>query len=361
MSKLEPKYTLFDSVAEMLAPETLSQLLSTTVTRVDRQPMNGHLGVAGGQLSYVDTNAGRLVLKQMSSASDWIMFASGDEQCRAVRLWQYGLLDQLRPHLEHKIVACSRDNTGWAILMHDLTGHVFTWDKPMGVKLVPACLDALARLHATFWNHPHLNDLHLGLCDTAKRLDITAPALAQKQDSQQRGALPDGIRGGWEMMGELLGSDVFAQMRNLIEKPSRLFETLNRYPYTLVHGDYRAENLGCLKSGTWIALDWQIATRSLMTIDLAWFTRGASVGRAMGQALAISYYRGRLEVYLNMRFDDTEWQAMIDLGFLVDALWATCLRAYFSKHSNMPEDRLWNEIAVKQCNQNVRDALRWLQ
>ena len=124
MSKLpEPKYTLFDSVDEMLIPEALSVLLSQPVTRVDCQPMNGHSGLAGGQLSYVDTNAGRLVLKRMSIASDWIMFASDDQLCRSVTLWQYGLLDQLRPHLEHKIIACSHDNADWAILMEDLTGQ----------------------------------------------------------------------------------------------------------------------------------------------------------------------------------------------------------------------------------------------
>jgi hypothetical protein len=360
MSNLKPIYILFDSLEQMLAPETLSELFSKPVARVDCRPMNGHSGFAGSQLSYVDTNAGRLVLKQMSIASDWLMFASADEQCRAVRLWQYGLLDQLCPHLEHQIIACSRDQDGWAILMHDLTGHVFTWDKLMDVKLVPAFLDALARLHATFWNHPHLNDLNLGLCDTAKRLGLTSPALAQKQNSQQRGVLPDWIRGGWEVMAELLDSDVFAQMRNLIENPSRLFETLSRYPYTLVHGDYRAENLGYLKSGPPVAFDWQIAARSLMTIDLAWFTYRGSVRDVMGQAPAISYYRGRLEAYLNMRFDDTEWRAMIDLGFLLDALWATCFAAYWCKHSDTPEDRLWHEMTVKQRNQQVRDALRWL-
>ena len=51
MSNLEPRYTLFDSVEEMLAPETLSELLSKPVTRVSWRPMNGHSGLAGGQLS----------------------------------------------------------------------------------------------------------------------------------------------------------------------------------------------------------------------------------------------------------------------------------------------------------------------
>ncbi len=59
------------------------------------------------------------------------------------------------------------------------------------------------------------------------------------------------------------------------------------------------------------------------------------------------------------KFDDAEWQAMNDLGFLVDALWATCFAAYRYRHSDTPEDRLWYELAVKQRNRQVRDALRW--
>jgi Phosphotransferase enzyme family len=360
ITKLEPKYALFDSLEQMLAPETLSGLLSRTVTRVACRPMIGHLGVAGGQLDYIDTNVGRYVLKRMSLEFDWVMFSTDDQECRAVRLWQYGLLDQLCPHLEHKIMACSRNKDGWAIFMRDLTEHIFTWDKPMAPQLAPAFLDSLARLHAAFWNDPRLNDLDLGLCDTAKRLDLTSPALAQKQISQRRGVLPDWIRGGWEVMEELLDPDVFAQMRRLLENPVPLFEMLDHYPYTLLHGDYRAANLGYLKQGHPIIFDWQLAARSLMTIDLAWFANQREVHDVMGHARAISYYRGRLETYLNAKFDDAEWQAMIDLGFLVDALCATCFAAYWCKHSDTPEDRLWHEMTVKQRNQQVRDALRWL-
>ena len=53
MTHLEPKHTLFDSVEQMLVPETLSKLLAEPVIRVKVEPMNGHSGLAGGQLSYV--------------------------------------------------------------------------------------------------------------------------------------------------------------------------------------------------------------------------------------------------------------------------------------------------------------------
>jgi hypothetical protein len=131
LKQIEAKHDLFDSVEEMLSPETLSKLLSKPVSRVECQPMNGHSGLAGGQISYVDTNIGRMVLKQMSVRYDWMMFSSEDHQCRSVALWQYGLLDQIHPQVEHEIIGCARDGEGWAILMNDLTGCVYSWDKPI--------------------------------------------------------------------------------------------------------------------------------------------------------------------------------------------------------------------------------------
>jgi len=358
MLNLDTKYTLFDSVEEMLAPETLSELLTRSVTRVACHPMNGHSGLAGGRLSYVNTNLGRFVIKQMSIDSDWIMFASADEQCRSVRLWEYGLLDQLRPHLEHKIIACARDNNGWAILMYDLTGHVYSWEKPMDPDHVPVFLDRLARLHATFWNDPRLSDPGLGLCDMTRLLDQSSLPMAQKHVNLSIGVIPEWVRGGWEVMEELLDRDAFTHLKSLTENPQPLFDALSRYPYTLLHGDYRAENLA--HPDRPVAFDWQEATYSLMTIDLAWFVKQAYVSNTLGQRSAIDYYRTRLEAYLDRPFDDAEWQTMIDLGHLVDALRSTCFAAYWSIHSDTPEGQLWEENVVKQRNQQVRDAMRWL-
>lgn len=361
MPNLEPKYTLFDSVEQMLAPERLGKLLSQPITHVEIQPLNGHSGLAGGRLSYVNTDTGRLVLKQMSIHSDWVMFASNDQVCRSVTLWQYGLLDQLQPHMQHKIIACSRDGQGWAILTHDLTGYCYAWDKPMAPELVTAFLDVLAGIHATFWNDPCLHDEFLGLCDTVNIIDQTSPIKAKKHQGQNMGVLPGWIRGGWEVMEELLEPDVFRQMLRLIESPQPLVEALSRYPHTLLHGDYRAENLAY--HGTPVIIDWQEATHSLMTIDLAWFVKNGYVRETIGQVQAVSYYRNRLETYLDQQFEDIEWQAMLALGYLVDALRATCFSAYWYKQhaiANNIKDRDDLEQEVKIRNQQVRDALRWI-
>ena len=319
MSTLEPTYTLFDSVEQMLAPETLARLLAKPITRVECQPMNGHAGLAGSRLSYVDTDARRFVLKRMSMAIDWIMFVTEDNQGRSVRLWQYGLLDQLLPHVGHNIIASAHDGMGWAILMDDLTGKIHTWED-FPSRLVPVVLDALARIHATFWNDSRLHDARLGLGHSGTFLNHYYKA--QNYTGDAMGVIPHWVKDGWEAMADLLDANVFRQMVALHENPEPLLAALNRFPTTLLHGDYRAENLAY--TGNTIAIDWQQASCSLMTVDLAWITKHGYVQDVMSREEAIAYYRERLEIHLNQQFDDTDWQAMVDLGYAVDALSSTC-------------------------------------
>ena len=48
------------------------------------------------------------------------------------------------------------------------------------------------------------------------------------------------------------------------------------------------------------------------------------------------------------------------LGNLAHVLFITCYHAYFSQHSDNPEHRRYYEMVVKERNQQVRAALRWL-
>lgn len=354
----EAKYTLFESVQEMLQPDTLSTLLSQPVSSVEQRPMSNHNGMAGGRLSYVVTDAGRLVLKCMSIDSDWLMYASDDRHGRSVTLWQYGLLDRLRPHLEHRTIACAKDNEGWAILMHDLSAGVFAWDQSRAVNVFPKFLDALARMHATFWNDPVLLEDRIGLSDHTRLLSGTSPQVARNHPGTTKSPIPVLVVEGWEIMEDLMDQDVFEQMHKLIEDPRPLFAAVDRYPYTLIHGDFRDANLAVMPPERLVAFDWQQAARSLMTIDLAWFFNEEATRSPRSQVHR--YYRERLETYLQQRFDDERWQAMIDLGYLFDALRITSIQAYVSKINEDPEIRSLHKKSVLVRNQQVRNALRWL-
>lgn len=355
MSILEPKHALFGSIEQMLTPECLSKLVSQQITGVYRHSMDGHAGLAGGQLTYVDTDIRRFVLKQMSVDTDYIMYASDDQQCRSATLWEYGLLDQLRPHMEHKILACCRDGDGWAILMEDLTGHAYKGHSPPPEQ-IPVFLDSLARFHAKFWNDHRLQDRRLGLCTPAVFFEIFHLPLREEHKNLSIGVLPDWIRGGWEVMSELLDPETYVQITTLLNNPKPLLEALDRYPFTLLHGDYRADNLAYVECP--VIIDWQQAAYSLMTIDLAWFTLAKS---AMEIDRLNAYYRKCLEVHLGHQFDDGDWQAMLILGYAVNALRAIGFFAFFYRSDEDQEIKNDDERIVKQQGQRVIDVIRWLE
>jgi hypothetical protein len=360
IQQVEAKYHVFDSLEEMLTPEILSDLLSCPVRWVDCQPMTDHNGLGGSQLSHVNTNAGRLVLKQMLFDSDFIMFSTDDRRCRSVTLWQYGLLDRLLPYVEHRIIACAKDDSGWAILMEDLSQGMFGETfMPFPFEHLTVFLDRLARLHATFWNDPQLNAPRLGISVPENRISFTSPVIASSSLNKDRGPIPKRVTLGWEIMETLFDHDVYTSLRQLTETPKPLLDAINRCPFTLIHGDYRAANLAYLKPDHYIAFDWQLAARSLMTVDLIWFTKKNYFKNDVIREQGRDYYRRQLETNLGIRFPDLEWQKMMDLGILVDAF-TKCFPAYLSKHVPEPEARAAFENEVKETNQPVRAALRWL-
>ncbi len=355
MSELNAIHTVFASVDEMLAPEKLEELLVKSVTRVDCRPMDGHFGLAGAQLYYVETDAGRLVLKRMSSAYDWIMVVTDDHQGRSVRLWEYGLLDQLTPNIEHMIVACSRDGDGWAIVMRDLANACCDpSDLPQGY--VTVFLDALAKIHATFWNDPRLEDPHLGLAEPGAVFNFLN--LAKGHTGSSHGIVPEVVRIGWNVLEKFLDKKVFRHMVAIHDDPKTFINALTRYPSTLLHGDFRAENLALSK--TPVVLDRQAAARSLMTIDLAWHTRQLHIVPGADPTAAVEYYRRRLEHYRGRHIEDDQRQAIVDIGFAVDALFATCFDAYFSVQDPDLRIRALHENIVIDRTSLIANSLRWL-
>jgi len=147
-------------------------------------------------------------------------------------------------------------------------------------------------------------------------------------------------------------------MLELVENPTPLLKAIEHLPVTLVHGDYRPENLAF--TDHYIVLDWQLATCSLMTIDLAWFTRSIGTRDFLDRKDAIQSYRQFLEAHLNQQFEDMEWQAMVDLGYAVIALRTACLLANWHKFEENPDTREYIIRLIKKQGQMVMDATHWL-
>ena len=359
------KYKLFPNIKEMLVPETLSELEAQPIKSVRCLPFDTQLSRSGSRLLTVETNNNRgprYVLKRSSPDWDWIMRTSEDHHCRSVTLWQSGLLDRLRPEIEHSVVACATDGDGWAILMHDVSDNLTPWDQPLSPADNELFLAAMATQHATFWEAPELTDPELGLCNLPAAIQCLSPIRCRDELKQPSGFLSR-VYTAWELVPELFEPDVTDILRQLITKPQPLCDALARYPQTLLHGDVQLSNRGLVRGAQQqvIMLDWQLAAVGPATLDFVWHL-GTKLGTHLpiAKEAAIECYRRHLAHLLGDRFDLTQWQPLLDLGFLAALVRYQCAMVLMVKY---PQNRLMRICAPGELawwSERVRAAVKWL-
>jgi len=360
------KYELFGSIEEMLAPETLSKLTGISINQVRCRTME-HNGASGSQLMTVEADSNpttyRYVLKRLSKSIDWLMVASEDHMCRSVTLWQSGFLDQLRPDIDHAILACARDGDGWSILMRDISDSLIITMSPYTSAQVHILSEALSALHATFWEHPALEDPAIGLCDISGMLRTLSPENA-RQHHQDSGSpdWTDWIINCKELLLEMVSSDVADVLGALQDNPQPLIRAMGSGPRTLLHGDFQDRNLGLPPDGgsQSVLFDWALAGYGLPTVDLGWFLDKVILRSEVRQDVAINNYRQCLERRLDKRFQDDLWQRWQELGRLTHILRLGFVIAWLSTQAETEEQRTtWKRI-VDGYNDPVRAALKWL-
>jgi len=360
------EHPLYPSIAAMLAPEALSEIAGQPIAAVECLPFEpAGFSASGSRLLAVRTNGGngpRYVLKQMSLEWDWIMRATDDRHCRSVSVWQRGLLDRL-PGIAHAIVAGARDRASCALLMCDISDTLFLEDVVFSVEDNAHFLDAMAALHATFWESAALNDLRLGLCSLRHRYSCFAPAVLRGEiDSPEQ--ITQGLLKGWDLLDTLIAPDAAAPIRKLLEDPQPLCDALARYPQTLVHGDWRAANLGVLRDARpqVALLDWQFVGRAPPAVDLAWYIGLNLVCMPIDIETAIACYRDSLAQYLGDRFAIDWWEPQLALALLGNFVQFGC-------HHMMKAAGYWEDDPVKRAgwraaldwwSERIREGVRWL-
>jgi hypothetical protein len=251
------------------------------------------------------------------------MRVTKDYRCRSVTLWQSGLLDRLKPAVEHGIVACSKDGAGWAILMRDLTPALLPMEQTLSTMDNERLLDAMAAMHAAYWNAPELADSVLGLCSLRNVFQSLSPETLRQELNTENGAVRAQVE-GWEQLFaqvEPERAEVANTLHQLIVDPQPLCNALARYPQTLMHGDSQVSNLGIDRtqpSGA-VMLDWQLAAVAPPTLDLFWYMGCEQISSALWDP-SIEYYRRQLVTHLGQRFDEGDWQPMLDLGRLAQLM-----------------------------------------
>ncbi len=356
-------HELYHSVDELLAPENLTKLTGSQLKYIRCLPMEG--GLSGSSLLRIEADCTdgtrRFVLKRMASQRDWIMAASNDHHCRSVTLWQSGLLDRLQPTIAHTILAGAHDATGWAMLMDDVSPTLMS-NRPYTANEVYLLLNALATVHATFWEAAELTEPTLGLCNHQQVLDVFTSATGRRFPATIC-PVSKALVEGWSLLQELIAPDVIDVLDRLYRDPQPLCNALAHYPKTLVHGDYRGPNLGIeWSSAPQIMLfDWQLAACSAATVDLAWFFSGHNVLFAsVAPDVAIDYYRQQLAEQLGKRFDDDWWQPLLALGQLTNVLRRACLKAWAAINHTDETYRANERKMLDIYSDQVRTAVQWL-
>ncbi len=235
-----------------------------------REPMKTADSLSSASFERVVIEGEPYVVKHLSTAADWIMRATGDVACRPLWVWRTGLLDTLPDCLDPLIVDVAHDSqTGvTTLLMPDVEGYLV----PEGSVVLPLqqhhrFLDHMGALHAAFWNW----DGPAALTPMANRYTALVPLTGEvERDLGHTGGVPSMLESAWQQLAAIspeMGADAVAITAN----PGLLVDALDKTPMTLIHGDWKAGNLGSHPDGRTILLDWQWPGRAAGCVDLGWY------------------------------------------------------------------------------------------
>lgn len=365
-------HALFASIDELLAPATLSRLAGQRITSARAQPLHADFAKSGSRVLLVETNEGRgprFVVKRVAAAWDWLMRATDDHYCRSVTLWQHGIFDRMPHEIEHAVLACAHDPSlepgqgdGWAILMHDRSATLVT-NRRFSVADNQVFLDAMAAMHATFWEDETLLNAALGLCGLPRVYGMFAPQTGQREAGGPD-EIPRRILEGWELALTLVEPDVARVVEALLADPQPLCAALSRYPVTLIHGDWRHANQGLsITNGApcVVLLDWQLAAVGPPSVELGRYLGANSALLPGAKEDSLAWYRQQLAQRLGPRFSDAWWQPQLALGLLggfVQDGWAIALKAT-TWHIGADAREHWR-ADLRWWSERVRAGERWL-
>lgn len=156
--------------------------------------------------------------------------------------------------------AVSEDGASYFVLMEDEGGHRVV-DQIEGMEIADAerAVDELALWHAEFWGD-------------AERFVETGAAVSLA-DPIYLAVLPVVFAEGWEKVSSLM--DVEPAIANVAprwaEAMPAMLATLSTSPTTVIHGDYRADNIFFAADGRTVLLDFQLTGLGSPSYDLAYF------------------------------------------------------------------------------------------
>ena len=319
----------------------LEELLATASSR---QPWVPEDTKSGARFERVVIGGDRYVLKYQDPRDDWLLRATADPGRRYVLLWERGLLARLPEVIDHAVVACTFDDGVGRVLLRDVTDQLLPPGRPLSAHQHARFLDHMAAMHAAFWGWHD----DVGLTPLATRYLVFSPTVARAEAARGSSAIVPRLMGeGWAKLPE--ASPRLADLiLPLLDDPSLLVAALEGMPHTLVHGDWKAANLGTHADGRTVLLDFgEVPGEASPIADLSWYLALNADLLPETKDEAIATYRAALERHGVSTSD--WWDAAVALellGAMVQFGWEKALGGHGS------EMAWWEARAV--------EGARWL-
>ncbi|MGH3763991.1 MAG: hypothetical protein ACRDTX_02370 [Pseudonocardiaceae bacterium] len=223
---------------------------------------------SGARFERVVIDGQRYVLKYQDPRDDWLLRASGDPGERYVRLWEEGLLGRMPDVIDPAVVAGSFARGVGMVLLRDVTAQLLPPGRPFSTGQHTRFVDHMAAMHASFWGWRD----EVGLTPLATRYLMFSPTVATAEAALGSAAVvPKVMAQGWARLPEV-SARLADLVLPLLDDPASLVTALGAVPHTLVHGDWKAANLGSHADGRTVLLDFgEVPGEASPLADLSWY------------------------------------------------------------------------------------------
>ncbi len=352
----------FPSIYALLSPPALGEVLGRPVADVARTPLETE-GFSDNRMErvwVVTTNGEELALfLKVFDPTDWIATLTGDHRIREIALFEHGWYDRLPAGCTAPMLAASRHGDGGALLMRDVSAHLFEeGDAAITDVEADACLASLASLHAAHWERADLLERGVPLCSLEGWLGLLTPDVGRRRvEMGIANPITEMLEDGWEAFHTVATPGASTLVRRLHADPGMLLEALGRSPRTLVHGDAKLANLGLTDGGDLVMLDWALAGIFPALIEIGWYLAVNSARLPWEREATVDRYREHLARH---GVAPPEWEREVALGLLAGGLmrlgWVKALGSLSDDEDVARRERheveWWSDVAER--------AARWI-
>ena len=254
----------FPTSVEQITPAWLAEVIGSPVESADIEQIGAGIGVMSALYRVQLTGSGcpKTVVVKLPALAEESVFTS---TVLRMYLREGAFFTELASQAPVRVPACHHstvdpEGSQFVLVMEDL-GHLRVVDQVKGMQITDAerAVDGLAAWHATWWGRA------LELAERGVTVSLGDPIY--------KAVLPMVFAEGWEKLGKELTIPPAIQEvgpRWTAVMPG-LLDDLATEPTTMVHGDWRADNLLFEPDGSVAALDFQLIGTGRGTYDLAYF------------------------------------------------------------------------------------------